>query len=660
MPSRNGWFNNTVVRNKILLGFGLVLAAMLIIVVVVIGETNDIADVADGIEEADSIYKLGSLMETALSDEVTAFRDYLITGDPSAVQQIEEQGGRFRSALDAAHQMTDRQAVTEQLNRIQEYRQTWEEQVVLQGVQLRQRVGQPGGPPFDSVVAYFRDQGRVPATRARQATTEFLEQRRSDLRAQQTALSAAEQRIRWITIALTLIAFAIAIAIAIFIARRISVPLGEAVGLAERVAAGDLTGTLPAESEDEIGQLKNQLNHMVSDLRSAITQVSQASSQVAASAEQIAGATRSFSERTDDQVRSAEETAGSMEEIASQINRVARSAESLASSVDETSSSIGQMSASIEQTARSADALGASVDETSATVEEVVASITQVGRHVKETRRLAEEADTDAREGGEHVERTMHGMRRIDQEMQELTTTVRRLAQSGEAIGRMSELIEDIADQTNLLALNASIEAARAGDQGRGFAVVAREIRQLAERSVEAAREITGSVDGVRGDIGGVIDSAEGVNARTREGIELAEAAGTALEKIIDSAGRTRELMGEVANATTEQVDAAEQTLEAVRHIRRIADETRIANRQQAQASRQIVESIENMRDETQSVFAATSEQKKGGDLVLQATETIAQSARSMQSTIQEMVGAASDLSQQASRLTELVDRFET
>lgn len=659
MPQKGGWFNNTVVRNKILLGFGLVLAAMLTIVVAVVAETEDIAAVTDGIERADSVFKLGTAMERALNEEVAAFREYLITGDPSALQEIDAHSARFRAALEAAHGATDAGAVTEQLNRIDALRTRWEQEVVLPGVGLRQRVTQPGGAGYDSVVAYFQADGGRTAARVLSASTEFLESRRTAIRQQRAQLERAQERIRLITIVFTIVAFLVAIAIAIFIARRISVPLTEAVGLAERVAGGDLTASLPAGSGDEIGQLKATLNQMVVDLRAAIKEVGGASSQVAASAEQIAGATRSFSEQADDQVRSAEDTAASMEQIAAQINRVARSAEALASSVDQTSSSISEMSASIEQTARGADALGASVDETSTTVEEVVASITQVGRHVQETRGIAEQADSDARKGGEHVQRTIEGMRRIDAETQELAETVRRLGRSGDAIGRMSELIEGIADQTNLLALNASIEAARAGDQGRGFAVVAREIRQLAERSVEAAREITDSVQDVRGEIGQVVGSAENVNERTREGIHLADAAGVALSKLIGSAGRTHELMGEVANATTEQVDAAEQTLEAVHHIRRIAEETRIANRQQADVSRQIVEAVESMREETRLVFAATSEQKKGGDMVLQATESIAGSARTMQATIKEMVEAAGDLSQQASRLTELVDRFD-
>src|SRR5690606_6105962 len=127
------------------------------------------------------------------------------------------------------------------------------------------------------------------------------------------------------------------------------------------------------------------------------------------------------------------------------------------------------MSNSIEQTATSTETLGVSVEQTSATIEQMVVSIGTVGRHVDETRDITQTAESDARTGGEAVESTIHGMRRIHAEMEDLSATVRKLGSASESIGRISEVIEDIADQTNLLALNASIEAARAGEHGRGF-----------------------------------------------------------------------------------------------------------------------------------------------------------------------------------------------
>jgi methyl-accepting chemotaxis protein len=337
---------------------------------------------------------------------------------------------------------------------------------------------------------------------------------------------------------------------------------------------------------------------------------------------------------------------------------VAGSTESLASSVEQASTSVTQMSNSIEQTATSTDALGVSVEQTSTTIEEMVASIQEVGRHVIETREIARGAEVDARDGGAAVVSTVEAMRQIHAEMQALVESISELRRTSEAIGHISGIIEDVADQTNLLALNAAIEAARAGEHGRGFSVVAQEIRRLAERSVESTREIGLTVHGVLEDVGQTVKSTGEVAERTQRGILLADSAGQALEKIIESSGRTRRLMEEVSASTDQQIGAAEQAQEAIRHIQRISAETRVATREQAIGSRQIAEAVENMNRRTREVFSATEEQKRGGELILRSTESISQGARSTQEALQAMANAARDLSSQAKRLTELVTTF--
>jgi methyl-accepting chemotaxis protein len=471
-------------------------------------------------------------------------------------------------------------------------------------------------------------------------------------------VNEAVDRIWWFVIIATAVAIVASLFIAAWLAQRISEPLRRAVEFAGAVAEGDLTGTLPVLSKDEIGELTGTLNRMAEDLRTTVAGVGGATAQVASAAEQIAAVSKEISHTVDQQVGSTDETSSSMEEIAAQIARVARSTESLAVSVDQTSSSITEMGNSIEQTATSTDTLGASVEQTSTTIEEMVVSIAQVGRHVEETRGIARGAESDARDGGDAVERTVKAMRRIHGEMEDLVETIRDLGTTSEAIGQISEVIEDIADQTNLLALNAAIEAARAGEHGRGFAVVAQEIRRLAERAVESSREIGNTIRGVRDEVGRVVNSTGNVAERTREGIGLADTAGQALEKIIGSSGRTRDLMEEVSLATQQQINAAEQAQEAVLHIQRITAEVRIATREQATGSRQIIEAVENMNRQTQEVFAATEEQKRGGEMILQSTANISQGARGTQGAVQEMANAAQELSSQANRLTELVGAF--
>src|SRR4029077_5644320 len=123
--------------------------------------------------------------------------------------------------------------------------------------------------------------------------------------------------------------------------------------------------------------------------------------------------------------------------------------------------------------------------------------------------RISKRASDDARTGDEAVGRTISGMRTISETMENTTRVITSLGKRSQEIGKILEVIEEIADQTNLLALNAAIEAARAGDAGRGFAVVADEVRKLAERSVEAAKEIGEVVRQVQNDTGDAVDAAK-------------------------------------------------------------------------------------------------------------------------------------------------------
>jgi methyl-accepting chemotaxis protein len=446
--------------------------------------------------------------------------------------------------------------------------------------------------------------------------------------------------------------------------RALTRPLGQAVDVAGRLAHGDMSGRITVQSNDEMGELARAMERMVgylrematvadaiaagdlraevvprgesdafghafqrmsANLRRTLGDVKEAASQVATTSDQISAAAVEITRGAESQSSSTEETSATMVEMATQIDSVNRSTQALATNVEETSSSIQEMGASIEEVARSSEDLLASVEETSATIEEMTASIRAIATKVQVVDEVSRDAARGASEGGERLSKVVLG-----------------IASSSKDIGKIVRIIGEIADQTNLLALNAAIEAARAGDAGRGFAVVADEIKRLAERSMNATREIDTFVDSVQKD--------------TDEAVQLSQ---RVLTQIVDSVARTSELVRDVHTATQEQSSGAAQILKTSSAMQNVTQQLATAAREQAHGARQIMSSVAMMNQMTQQVADATSEQMKGGDQVVQAVETIAQIAQQYLTATEQLSNATQSLAGEAERLKRLAEVFQ-
>lgn len=176
------------------------------------------------------------------------------------------------------------------------------------------------------------------------------------------------------------------------------------------------------------------------------------------------------------------------------------------------------------------------LEETSASMEQVGSTVRQNADNAQTANQLAVSASGITNDGGRVV--------------QEVVTTMRDIEQSARRIGEIIGVIDGIAFQTNILALNAAVEAARAGEQGRGFAVVAAEVRNLAQRSAEAAKEVRRLI----------VDSVD----RVEKGTALADRAGTTMHDIVASIQRVSDIVGEISSASAEQSSGVAQVGEAI------------------------------------------------------------------------------------------------
>ena len=295
-------------------------------------------------------------------------------------------------------------------------------------------------------------------------------------------------RTQWLTFGLLGLMMVGVSLLARLVVRSITQPLGQAVALAQRVAAGDLTGDEEVRGRDEIAKLMAALKAMKDSLHRIVGEVRGNAEGVAIASREIAQGNADLSRRTEQQAASLQQTASSMEQLTSTVGHNA-------------------------DNARDADT-------------------------------LAQQARELAQRGGGSV--------------QQMVSTMHDIENGSRRIADIIGVIDGIAFQTNILALNAAVEAARAGEQGRGFAVVAGEVRSLAQRSAEAAREIKSLIGQSVKQVGNGTRVVQEAGATMGEAVHAIEQVALAISQITTASAEQRNGIGQIST-TVQHMDELTQ-----------------------------------------------------------------------------------------------------
>ncbi|MHC8381132.1 methyl-accepting chemotaxis protein [Pseudomonas sp. LB3P14] len=521
---------NLNIAPRAFLGFAFIALLVIVLGVFAVNRMTSIHQASIDMEttQLPSVGFLGNLTENVLRLRILSFR-VLVNRDPNALQEAQTRIGvlvdKVRSAQASYAALS---ATPEEAALYKTFTATLDSYMQAQNQMLelsRQN-------KLDEMRTLIN-------TRIKDGTDQMGEQLNklvalNNADAKTSSAEAGEQYRSAITgiIAVAVIAALMTVLLAWLLTRSIVTPLNRALQAAQTIAGGNLTTLIEVDGKDEPARLLGALSTMQASLRKTIEQIAGSATQLGAAAEELSTVTQ------------------------------------------EASRGLQQQNNEIEQAATA--------------VNEMTAAVEEVARNAVSTSEASNQSTQAAREGRDRVVETVGAIQTMTHDVQNTSVMIEGLAAQGRDIGKVLDVIRAIAEQTNLLALNAAIEAARAGEAGRGFAVVADEVRALAHRTAQSTQEIEKMVAGIQNGTGEAVSSMQQSNQRTQSTLEMARAAGVALEQITQSIHLINERNLVIASASEEQAQVSREVDRNLVNIRDLATQSAAGANQTSAATHEL------------------------------------------------------------------------
>ena len=451
----------------------------------------------------------------ALGKATQAFRNHLIRGDDDTVAAFHEMTAEIGNCIERYDVTSETDAEHELAKNARTELATFDKKID-DLVALRKRI--------KDVQRVDQEAGQGHTVGIRKALKAMDTESDEAFVLKNQKINAFASRMRWLQLILVLVASIIGVVLSSLIIKGILKSVNEVKLVTEKAATGDLSNVITVHTDDEIGEMAQGFNHMITKLRGIIGEINTSTGSLASSSEELSATADDMSKGSHELSSQTEQVVTAMTEVSQTIMDMAKNASSAADG--------------------------------------------------------SKNASETAVKGKKIVDTTAEDMIKIAKTVQEAAATIEELGRSSAQIGEIVAVINGIADQTNLLALNAAIEAARAGEQGRGFAVVADEVRKLAERTGQATKDIAQRIAAIQAAAGESVDAMKRGSDEVDKGVGLAREASKALDTIVTASTNAMDMVQRIAAATEEQSSATDEVTRNMESISGITKQSSTSTEQ--------------------------------------------------------------------------------
>ncbi len=393
-------------------------------------------------------------------------------------------------------------------------------------------------------------------------------------------------------------------------------PVLRVVEFSKKLEKGDLSSRLTIDYEDEIGQMARAINNFVETLSKQIVTLNNAAENLAASSQTMERISQTLSGESDEASEQIDTVASAVEEISVNISTVASSNEEASSNSASISKGMETLNENVRMISESADNLSKNVSAIAMTMNDMEHSLNVIAENSNNAAGIIHKAKAASEE-------TTNGMKLLESRAKE--------------VGKIVNVITDIADQTNLLALNATIEAASAGEAGKGFAVVAGEVKELAKQTAQATQDITEKIAGIQ---------------------NQTYTATKAIQSIVDIINEINETFNTILALVNKQVSATEESSRQIKESSTQTNEIAGAIEEVATRTQEMAVNINEMNLGLNEIAKQTSELSIGANEISSSVQGVHKVITTVKDQSKDVTTQALQLSNAVVELKNIVKQF--